>query len=60
MKVCTKTMTYTKTKTTNNRNRAYNIIWLNPPYSQNVKTNIGIIFKLTQKHFPYKILNALK
>ena len=29
------------------------IIWHNPPYSMNVKTNIGkIFFKLLQKHFP--------
>ena len=38
-------------------------IWFNPPYSQNVKTNIGkIFFKLLHKHFPpshsfHKILN---
>ena len=29
------------------------IIWYNPPYSMNVKMNIGkIFFKLLQKHFP--------
>ena len=57
------TMTYTKTTTANNRNRPHNIIWFNPPYSQNVKTNIGKTFlKLVKKHFPrdqelYKIFN---
>ena len=57
------TMTYTKTTNVNNRNRARNIIWFNPPYSQNVKTNIGKTFlKLVKKHFPrghklYKIFN---
>ena len=56
-------MTYTKTTNVNNRNRARNIIWFNPPYSQNVKTNIGKTFlKLVKKHFPrdhklYKIFN---
>ena len=40
-----------------------NIIWFNPPFSMNVKTNIGrIFFKLMKKHFPknnqlYKIFN---
>ena len=29
------------------------IIWYNPPYSKNVKTNIGkAVFELLQKHFP--------
>ena len=32
-------MTYTKTTTRSNRNRARNIIWFYPRYSQNVKTN---------------------
>ena len=44
------------------------VIWLNSPYSQNVKTNIGKLFiKLVRKHFPknsiyHKIfnLNTLK
>ena len=35
------TMTYTNTKTTNNRNRARNIVLFNPLYSQNVKMKIG-------------------
>ena len=57
------TLTYTKTANVKNRNRARNIIWFNPPYSQNVKTNIGKTFlKLVKKHFPrghklYKIFN---
>ena len=33
-------MTYTKATNVSNRNRARNIIWFNPPYSQIVKTNI--------------------
>ena len=56
-------MIYTKTANINSRNRARNIIWLNPPSSQNVKTNIGKTFlKLVKMHFPrdhklYKIFN---
>ena len=35
------------------KKRKQKIIWLNPPYSKNVKTNIGkIFFKLLHKHFP--------
>ena len=36
------------------RKRKRNIIWYNPPYSMNVKTNnVGkIFFKLLRKHFP--------
>ena len=45
-------MTYIKTTTINNRNRACNILWFNPPYSQNVKTNIGKTFFKLKKHFP--------
>ena len=58
-----KALTYTKTTNVNNRNRARNIIWFNPPHSQNVKTNIGkALIKLVKKHFPrghklYKIFN---
>ena len=57
------TLTYTKTTNVNNRNRAHNIVWFNPPYSQNVKANIGKTFlKLVEKHFPrghklYKTFN---
>ena len=35
------------------RNRARNIIWFNPPFSENVETNIGKTFlRLIKKHFP--------
>ena len=35
------------------RNRLRKVIWFNPPFSQNVKTNIGKIFlKLVKQHFP--------
>ena len=43
--------------------RGRNIIWLNPPFSSNVKTNVGKLFStLLQKHFPqhhkyYKLFN---
>ena len=34
------------------KKRKRNIIWYNPPYSVNVKTNIGkVFFKLIKKHF---------
>ena len=36
-----------------NKNRSRNITYFNPPYSQNVQTNIGEKFlKLIDKHFP--------
>ena len=36
-----------------NRNRSRNIIWSNPPFSQNVRTNIAKSFLcLIDKHFP--------
>ena len=35
------------------RNGNKKVIWFNPPYSLNVKTNIGKIFlKLVRKYFP--------
>ena len=35
------------------RNRKRQIIWFNPPYSMNVKTNVGkLIMRLIDKHFP--------
>ena len=42
------------TNTANNKKqRKRNIIWFNPPYIKNVKTNIGKIFlNLMKKHFP--------
>ena len=45
------------------RKRKRKIIWYNPPFSKNIKTNIGkVFFKLVKKHFPkdnpmYKIFN---
>ena len=37
----------------NKKQRKRNIIWFNPPYSKNVKTNIGKLFlNLIKKHFP--------
>ena len=57
------TLTYTKTTNVNNRKRTSNIIWFNPPYSQNVQTNIRKTFlKLVKKLFPrgrklHKIFN---
>ena len=40
------------------KQRKRKIIWFNPPYSMNVKTNIGKTFlKLVRKHFPKR--NAL-
>ena len=37
----------------NKKQRKRNIIWFNPPYIKNVKTNIGKIFlNLMKKHFP--------
>ena len=38
----------------NNRRKCRRkIIWFNPPYSKNVKTNLGKVFlKLLKKHFP--------
>ena len=35
------------------RNRKWQIIWFNPPYSVNVKTNVGkLLMRLIYKHFP--------
>ena len=50
------TLSYTPS-TENNREKSHNrkrkIIWYNPPFSKNVKTNIGkMFFKLIKKHFP--------
>ena len=45
------------------RNRKRNVLWFNPPFSKNVKTNVGKIFlTLISKHFPsthkyHKIFN---
>ena len=46
-------MSYAQTEVKTNKNRSRNIIWFNPPFSKNVKTNIGKIFlKLIKKDFP--------
>ena len=48
------------------KRRCRNVIWFNPPYSQNVRTNIaGKFISLLRKHFPpnselYKIFNVKK
>ena len=46
-------ISYNNSNTRNaRRNRNRKVIWFNPPYSQNVKTNIGKLFiKLVRKHF---------
>ena len=47
-----KSMKYESTPQTK-KSRKRNIIWFNPPFSQNVKTNIGKKFMaLLEKHFP--------
>ena len=56
---------YYNNSNTQNARRSSNrkVIWFNPPYSQNLKTNIGKLFiKLVRKHFPknnkyHKIFN---
>ena len=56
----TEPLSYTGPRVNNNvdenragKNRKRKIIWYNPPFSQNVKTNIGKEFlKLIRKHFP--------
>ena len=56
-------MSYAQTEVKNSRNRNRNIIWFNPPFSQNVKTNIGKLFLklvktlLPKHHRLYKIFN---
>ena len=56
-------MSFPQTEAKTNKNRSQNIIWFNPPLSQNVKTNIGtIILKSIKKRFPnhyrlHKIFN---
>ena len=52
----THVLKYTPTAATEKkktRKRYENMLWFNPPYSQNVKTNVGAKFlKLISKHFP--------
>ena len=56
-------MSYAQTEVKTNKNRSRNMFWFNPPFSENVKTNIGKIFlKLIKTHFPnhhrlHKIFN---
>ena len=50
-------LSYTSTQNKNDKNGnkqpKRKIIWYNPPYSANIKTNIGITFlNLIKKHFP--------
>ena len=53
----------THRNTSTRQNRQRNVIWFNPPYSKNVKTNIARDFlRLLDKHFPpthklYSIFN---
>jgi len=50
-----KTMTYHErtTTTSNKKRRKRKVIWFNPPFSKNVKTNIGARFlQLIKRHFP--------
>ena len=56
-------LTYTPKATDRPRSRKRKIIWFNPPYNNNVSTNIGRHFlNLVKKHFPrnhkfYKLFN---
>ena len=51
------------TNNSQTQNRRRNVIWYNPPYSKNVRTNVGGAFlQLINKHFPpsnklHKLLN---
>ena len=52
------TMAYTKITTINNRSKGRNIIWINPPYSQNVQTNVRKnIPSQTNNYTVYTIFN---
>ena len=56
------TIAYNKSTITNNRNRARNIIWFNPSYSQNVRTLEKHSSRLIKKiflrdHRLHKVLN---
>ena len=56
---------YAQTEVKTSKNRSRNKIWFNPPFSQNIKTNISKIFlKLNKKYFPnhhrlHKIFNLI-
>ena len=53
-----------KNTTSKKKTRSRKILWFNPPYGKNVKTEVGKIFiKLIKKHFPkdnkyYKLFNS--
>ena len=47
------TLKFEKTSQNTRRNRNRKVIWFNPPFSLNVKTNAGKeFFKLIRRHFP--------
>ena len=49
------TLKFEKTFPVTRQNRERKVIWFNPPFSLNVKTNIGKeFFKLIRKYFPRK------
>ena len=58
-----KKIVFQATKTEKTKNRKRNIMWFNPPFSNNVSTNVGKKYlRLLDKHFPpnhkfYSILN---
>ena len=37
-------MSYAQTEVKTNKNRSWKVVWFNPPFSENVKSNIGKIF----------------
>ena len=46
-------LTYKPEKKHRKKTRKRNITWFNPPFSENISTNIGkIFFKLIDRHFP--------
>ena len=46
-------MPYTQPRRSSTRRRKRDVIWFNPPYNQNVTTNVASQFlKLVDKHFP--------
>ena len=63
-KDCFENKTSTPDTSRTNKNRQRNILWFNPPYSQNVETKVGKCFlQLIDQHFPksnplHKIFNC--
>ena len=46
-------LTYSETPTIRTKNRPRKVVWFNPPFNKNVKTNVGKQFmELVTKHFP--------